>query len=114
MTALVSVAQAKARLLFDHDYDDADFELMIAGASAAVLTYLKLERDAYADSSGNIPEDSNGDPIGVPEEVQNATLILVGIMKRDPSGAQMKDWEYGYLPMPVTALLYPLRTLTLA
>lgn len=96
---LVTVAQAKARLKLDVADNDPDLELMIEGASAAVLNYLK-KPDGYEDA--------------VPPEVQNATLVLVGIMRRDPDGVESKDWEHGYLPRAVTAFLYPLRKPTVA
>lgn len=101
MTMLVDVDMAKERLRIDHDAEDDTLELLINGASAAVLNYLKLAHDHY--------DDSNGDIVDVPYEVQNATLLLVGIILRDPAGVEMKDWEMGYLPKPVMALLYPLR-----
>jgi hypothetical protein len=101
MTMLVDLDTAKLRLRVDHDAEDDSIELAIKGASGAVLNYLKLDRDYY--------EDSNGDVVDVPEEVQNATILLAGILVRDPSGTEMKDWEMGYLPRPVMALLYPLR-----
>lgn len=101
MTMLVDLDTAKQRLRVDHDADDDTIELAIKGASGAVLNYLKVARDRY--------EDSNGDVVDVPEEVQNATMLLAGILIRDPAGSEMKDWEIGYLPRPVMALLYALR-----
>jgi hypothetical protein len=99
---LVSLEAAKKRLKFDDAAEDDDLELAIEGASAAVMKYLDVSADVWEeDSSGVVPD--------VPPVVANAVLALVGIWKRDPSGVDMKEWEMGYLPAPVTALLYPLR-----
>lgn len=107
MVMLVELEQAKVRLRFpEQDFEDDDIELAIHGASAAVLTYLKVPHDNYDDSSGNT--------VDVPYVVINAVIMLVGIWKRDPSGVEMEKWQQGYLPAPVTALLYPLRDPSLA
>lgn len=106
MVMLVSLDQAKQRLRFDHDEDDNDLTLMIEGASAAVLNYLKSDQ-VFVDSFGDVESDSAG-PI-VPHEIQNATLMLVGILSRDRDGEEMEKWQHGLLPFPVLALLYPLR-----
>lgn len=111
---LVSLDQAKVRLRIDSDDGDADLELMIAGASQAVFRYLKGGTDLFTDSAGVIVEDSAGVASGVPDDVANAVLILVGIWRRDPDGVEAEKWQQGYLPPPVTALLYPLRDPTLA
>lgn len=97
---LVTVAQAKARLKLDVGDNDPNFTLMIEGASAAVLNYLK-KPEGYAQDA-------------IPPEVKNATLVLVGMMARDPDGTESKDWPQGYLPWAVTALIYPLRKPTVA
>jgi len=101
MVMLVEVSEVKARLRFDNDEEDADIELAIHSASAAVLNYLKVAHDNYDDSFGVVAD--------VPFEVVQAVIALVGIWKRDPAGVEMKDWEMGYLPRPVMAILYPLR-----
>jgi hypothetical protein len=103
MVMLVELEQVKARLRFDHDEEDEDIELAIQGASAAVLNYLKVLHTVYDDSFGVVVLAS------VPYEVQTAVMHLVGIWKRDPSGVEMEKWQQGYLPAPITAILYPLR-----
>jgi hypothetical protein len=113
MVMLATLEQTKLRLRADHGVEDEDLELAIAGASAAVLNYLKLPHDTYSDSSGEVPVNSSG-TIGVPAEVVNAVLMLVGILSRDRDGQEMEKWQHGYLPMPVIALLYPLRDPSLA
>lgn len=101
MVALVTLDNVKDRLKFDGNEEDLDLTLMIQGASEAVLNYLGLAHTVY--------DDSNGNAVDVPAAVVNAVLMLIGILKRDSDGADMKGWEMGYLPFPVTALLYPLR-----
>jgi hypothetical protein len=103
MVMLVELEQVKARLRFDHDEEDEDIELAIHGASAAVLNYLKVLHTVYDDSFGVVIQTD------VPFEVQTAVIHLVGIWKRDPSGVEMEKWQQGYLPAPITAILYPLR-----
>lgn len=111
---LVSLAQAKARLRFDTDFEDVDLTLIISGASLAAVKYIGAAADTFLTSSGEPHEDSNGDPIGVPEDVQNATLYLVGWLSKnrdeDPNG----ELEFGRLPRPVTMMLYPYRTPVIA
>ena len=121
----VTLERAKAHLNMDHDEDDPLITAYVQAASGAVKNYLKsaspyeVERDSnddpILDSNGD-PEyarDSSGDKI-VSAEVQAATLLLIGHLYKDrdenPDGA----FEAGYLPKPVTALLYPLRDPALA
>lgn len=103
MVALVDLEVVKARLNFDEDLDDHDddLDLLIEGASEMVLSYLKLDADAY-------------DGEDVPGSVQTAVIMLVGILKRDPSGKESKDWTPGYLPAAVVSILYPDRVPTMA
>jgi hypothetical protein len=106
MVALVELEEVKARLNFDEDLDhhDADLEALIGAASEAVLNYLKLEHDHYDATDA---ED-------VPEIVKTAIIMLVGALKRDPSAKDSEKWSDAYLPRPVMALLYPLRSPALA
>lgn len=106
MVALVDLDEVKARLNFDTDLDDDDLELLISAASEIALNYLNLAHDAY--------DDTNGKPQGVPEAVRTAVIMLVGILKRDPSAIEAEKWQQGYLPAPVVAILYPLRDPALA
>lgn len=117
MTMLVSLQEASDHLRRDTTDDDADLELKIKAASAAIITYLKTP--SFADSSGEVPEDSNGVGIDIPDDVKIATLLLVGEFYRNRDGDQngavdQQFYGYGYLPRPVVALLYPYRVPTLA
>lgn len=121
----VTLDQAKHQLQMDHDDDDTLIAGYITAASKAVKNYLKsaspfeIERDAH----GNTVMDSSGDPIYVTDsqgdmvvaaEVQQATLLLVGYFYKDRDNNADGAYEQGYLPKPVTALLYPLRDPALA
>lgn len=107
---LVSLELARAQIRSDTTDDNADLLLKIKAASRAVVTYLK--DPSFADSSGGIPEDSAGIAVDVPEDVQLATLLLIGYFykQRDEDGNH--EFEAGALPRPVTALLYPYRVPT--
>lgn len=113
---LVSLEQAQRHLRYDEDrigVADPDLEAKIAGASAAVLDYIKTAADAFTDSSGQVLVDSSGTPI-VPAQVRSATLILIGYFDKVRDEDSEKAFRPGFLPSPVQALLYPLRTPTLA
>lgn len=121
----VTLERAKAHLNMDHDEDDNLIGLYITAASRAVKNYLKSGSPfkIETDSDGNDVLDSSGDPVYerdssgakiIAEEVQAATLLLIGHLYKDrdenPDGA----FEAGYLPKPVTALLYAIRDPALA
>lgn len=121
----VTLAQAKHQLQMDHDDDDSLIESYIKAASKAVKNYLKsaspfeVERDEH----GNPVEDTSGAPVYVLDsqgsmivsaEVHQATLLLVGYFYKDRDNNADGAYEQGYLPKPVTALIYPLRTPALA
>lgn len=111
MLALVTLEVVKAALLVDTDDDDDTLELLIYAASRSVVKYLKARAEVLLDldSSGEI---SSG--FEVPPEIVVATIFLVGTLYREPDGDAEKAFEQGYLPTPVTALLYPLRDPALA
>lgn len=116
----VDLTTAKHHLGMDHDEDDSLIEIYIKAASAAVKNYLKsalpfeVERDQFGnpvlDSSGErvLITDTAGDYV-ISSEVVSATLILIGHFYKDRDNNADGAFEQGYLPKPVTALLYPLR-----
>lgn len=91
-----------------------------------MLDYLKSRKYLYiaeVDSNGDdvidsagypVPaEDSNGE-FTVRYSIQCATLLMIGFMDANRDGNLNNAFAQGYLPAPVTALLYPLRDPTLA
>lgn len=138
---LVTLQEAKDHLrtgeeLLDTQGDadgDADLALKIAGASAAVLNYLKSYRNVWVqeyetDTDGQWVLDSNFDRIPatdtdgkaiyatdsngqriVSDPIKSATLLMVGYLYKDRDENPEDAYQPGYLPAPVTALLYPLR-----
>jgi len=112
---LVTRTQVQNALQIDTDAPDvlANLDDLIAAASQSIAAYIgPLEMDKFLDSAGDLYLDSAGDPI-VDADVQRATTILVGIYFRDPDGAEMEKWQQGYLPFPVTALIYHRRVPTI-
>lgn len=115
MIELVTLDQVKARLKVDGNVDDLNLQGLIYGASRMVLNYLNLTESAYLNSDFTM--DLNSDTLAydeVPEEVQVATILLIGYLYRNPDGAESEGWEHGYLPVPVVSILYPLRTPNIA
>lgn len=109
MVMLVSLTQAREHLRVDSTDEDNDLTLKIHAASGAVLNYIRNGADVFTDSAGDPILDSNDSPIGIPFEIQAATLLMLGYLYRDRDGDPDKAYEMGYLPRPVTALLYPYR-----
>lgn len=106
---LVSITTAKSHLRVDTFDEDNDITLKIHAASAAVLNYLKSGANKFLDSNGEVEIDSSGEPVGVPYEVEAATLLMLGYLYKDRDENAEGAYEQGFLPKPVTALLYPLR-----
>jgi hypothetical protein len=106
---LVSLTQAKSHLRIDTSAEDTYLALMIRAASRSVIEYVRSGADAFTDSAGDVIEDSAGDPTGIPEDVQAATLLLLGFLYRNRDENPANAFERGYLPAPVTALLAPYR-----
>lgn len=109
MVWLVSVPEVKAMLRIDGDAVDDALSLLIPAASAAVVNYLKSGASAFIGEDGEVT-----DPNDVPFEVRAATAFLVGQLMRNPDNDVEGAFDRGYLPKPVTALLYPLRDPALA
>lgn len=113
---LVTLEQAQRHLRRDEDQigaPDPDLEDKIAGASAAVLSYLKSGADLFTDTAGDVLVDSSGIPI-VPRVVRSATLILIGYLDRVRNDDSEDSFKPGFLPSPVVSLLYPMRQPTVA
>lgn len=120
---LITLEEAKAHLLVDHDDDDADIERKLQEASAAVLTYLdgasigQPQRDEQGaivrDDSGNVVYMRDAGSLVIRYEVKAAVKLLLGELYKhreaEQDGEIPSQHGYGYLPRPVVALLYPLR-----
>lgn len=105
MVMLVTLEEAKIHVRADGD-DDSDLTIKIHAASGAVINYLK--RPAFIGADGLVDESA------VPYEVKAATLLMVGYFYKDRDNDENEEYQTGYLPRPVTALLYPLRDPALA
>lgn len=110
MVALVTLQQVKEALRVDTSDDDTWLTLLIGSASNRIIQFLK----GRADDVLNL--DSGGEPTsaGIPDEAAVATIMLVGYYYRNPDQDPDGDFERGYLPKPVSSLLYMLRDPTLA
>jgi len=116
----VTLARAKQHLNMDHDEDDNLIEVYVQAASGAVKNYLKSASpyEVERDSNDDPILDSSGDPVYVVDSagdklvsypVQAAVLLMVGFLYKDRDENPDSAFDRGYLPRPVTALLYPLR-----
>lgn len=116
MTMLVTLAAARAHLRIDTTDGDADLELKVKGASRAVMNYIRqsLLVGAFTDSAGDVFEDSNGVALSVPEDVQIATLFLIGYMDRNRDSDTEEGFDGLFLPKPVKSLLIHYRKPTLS
>lgn len=116
----VTLERGKQHLNMDHDLDDALITAYIGAASGAVKNYLKSASpyEVERDSNDDPILDSSGDPTYVVDssedkvvkyEVQAAVLLMLGFLYKDRDENPDQAFAQGFLPKPVTALLYPLR-----
>lgn len=102
---LATLAQVKKALHIEHNERDDILALHIAGASGAVLRYLKSAADAFIVEDVLVEED-------MPPEVLSATILLVKLLEDGYTKDDFPDPDA--LPFAVRSLLYPLRVPTLA
>lgn len=99
----VSVDRAKAHLRADDDDSDA-IQSMLDAAYGVVLNYLKVS---------DVTDLATGSPPVLEDRVYNAVsaaiLLQLGYLYRNRDSDPDGEFDRGYLPKPVTALLYPLR-----
>lgn len=105
----VTLEQARAHLRSDTTADDNDVILKIEAATEACLDYMEDGADGFVNTANM---DSAGNPITVPRKVQAATLLMLGYLFKDRDNDENHEYEMGYLPRPVMALLYSYRTPT--
>jgi hypothetical protein len=117
---LVTLQEARDHLRSDTTADDSDLTLKIQAASGAVLNYLKGASpwQYEYDSNLGVQLDSAQQPIPLLDssgqkilrwEVRAAVLLMVGYLYKDRDENPDGEYEQGYLPKPITALLYALR-----
>lgn len=115
MNALITLDEAVRHLRIDElDSDgDPDLELKIFAASQAVINYLGDYASEIVDSDGDVILDTDGVSIA-PYPIKAATLLMLGYLYKDRDENADGAYEMGFLPKPVTALLYPYRDPALA
>lgn len=107
--AFTTTQRAKEVLHITHDTDDGMIGILIVACTRMVVNYLKSAADPYLDSGGSVPSG-----VEIPEEIELATIFLVGLLFNNPDKDPDKMFRQGNLPMPVTAMLTPLRDPALA
>jgi hypothetical protein len=113
MWMLVSLARAKEHLrVTDTDEDDL-IAIYVSAASRAVHRYIGDQAGELL-SIDSPPDSPPGDLTTVDERVQAAVLLLTGHLYKDRDVNTDGAFEQGFLPKPVTALLYSMRDPTLA
>ena len=105
---LVTIAEARGALRFNDTDSDVRLSLLIEAASRSILRYLKSDGEEFRDSNGDIVEGN------VPGDIKMATIMLVGIMDRNPDGNEDGIFKSDFLPEPVESVLHSRRDPTLA
>lgn len=107
MIGFVDLNDIKSHLKVDHDLDNADLQEKIKAASAVLLAWMQGHRHEVIDESGNLIE---GEPL---IRVKESCRRLVGILYRNPDGAEREELQRGELPYTVTCLIHDLRRPTI-
>lgn len=108
----VTLDMAKDHLEVDHDERDDLITAYIEAASSAVKNYLKSAsayEPARDEDDNPLPDPVDPEDREVRYEVRAAVLLMVGYLFRNRDENPENAFVRGYLPAPVTALLYPLR-----
>ena len=122
MTMLVTLDEAKDHCEIDVDAHDSKLTIFIEAASAAVLNHVGDAQYLFLDTGGEeleLTETADDQPgLRAKSICRQATLLLIEdwFTNRGPSAGDVVDqrFGYGYLPRAVVALLYQLRTPTIA
>lgn len=107
--SFVTLGETKSGLRIDHNDDDPFLQMLAEAATGIIIDYLKSAADEYLDEEGEVL-----DAAAVPAKIKAATIFLVGVMERNRDQDPQGLFADGRLPMPVRAMLYPLRVPTLA
>ncbi|HGJ5884813.1 MULTISPECIES: head-tail connector protein [Arsenophonus] len=99
MIEVVTLEEVKSHLRIDHDVLDTDLQNKINSSTAAVLDFVEYWLQKNGNDEKKIKElpDFN--------RIKSAVLILIGILYRDPDGADKGLYPRGELPFPVTSLI---------
>lgn len=122
MTMLLTLDEAKAHLRVMTEDEDDDITAIVEEASAAVLGHIGDAQYLFLDTGG---DELTLDPVTEQEAIRaqhiakRATRLLVADFYRNREGSEQAGavdakFGYGYLPRAVVAVLYPLRTPTIA
>lgn len=101
---LVALPEVKAMLRILHDEDDYVLQMIISAASQSIATHLKQPNLLLVESP----------PVYIDPRIKIATIMLVGHIYRSPDRNVDNAFEFGFLPKPVTAILYNMRDPTIA
>ncbi|EAR7556235.1 phage gp6-like head-tail connector protein [Salmonella enterica] len=104
---LVTLEEIKDHLHIDHDADDGPLKEKIQEASSVLLAFIQGSRDKVVDETGKLIE---GEALS---RMKGSTMRLVGMLYRNPDGAEKEDLLHGELPFSVTCLIYDLRCPTI-
>ncbi|UBX28474.1 head-tail connector protein [Arsenophonus apicola] len=99
MIEIVTLAEVKSHLRIDHDVLDADLQNKIASSSAAILDFIDYWVQKNDNDEVKIKDSQDFN------RVKSAVLILIGILYRDPDGADKGLYPKGELPYPVVSLI---------
>lgn len=96
----MTLEEVKSHLRIDHDVLDADLQNKINGSTSAILDFIEFWVQKNDNDETKMKSSKDFD------RVKSAVLILVGILYRDPDGADKGVYtEKGELPFSVTALI---------
>lgn len=94
----------------EHEDDGRIEDMLIPGASAAVIAYLKGQAEEVIPGLADSPQSADG----CPEAVQIAVIDVIRVLYDETSEEQLRRIEQGFLPPVATMLLHPLRDPALA
>ena len=93
---------------------DAEFSGKNSALSNTTIGSWETLKATFENAVGDLMSEKVYNLAAVPFEVRAATVLMIGHLMRNPDNNVEGAFDRGYLPMPVTALLYPLRDPALA